>query len=240
LSLSRERWIVGLSLAGVIAAAWLYLWHDAHSMRHPAPVVLTAAMWVVMMAGMMLPSAAPTVLLYASMVRKNTERGTALAPVALFVGGYGLVWAGFGVAAALVHALLEHAALLTPMMELASDRMTGALLVAAGLYQWTPLKNACLSKCRSPVQFLMMHWRPGTAGALRMGMAHGAYCVGCCWMLMLLLFAVGVMELLWVALLTAFVLVEKLLPGGRLASRAAGAALILLGGAVLLRAPTAA
>ena len=198
-------------------------------MMHPAPFALIVAMWIVMMAGMMLPSAAPTVLLYGSMVRKNAERGTALPSVWIFVSGYVLVWAAFGFAAALLQAALEQAGLLTPMMELANPRLTGALLVAAGLYQWTPLKDACLAKCRAPVQFLMTHWRAGRAGALRMGLSHGLYCVGCCWALMLLLFAVGVMNLVWVALIAAFVFVEKLLPAGRLTGRFAGAALIVVG-----------
>jgi predicted metal-binding membrane protein len=167
------------------------------------------------------------------MVRKHAERGSVLPAVWVFVSGYLLVWAGFSLAAALVQAGLEHAALLTPMMESASKWLNGALLVAAGAYQLTPLKDLCLSKCRNPVQFFMTHWRPGTAGALRMGVTHGAYCVGCCWVLMLLLFAVGVMNLAWVAVIAAFVLLEKLLPAGRLVSRLAGAALIALGLAVL-------
>jgi predicted metal-binding membrane protein len=119
------------------------------------------------------------------------------------------------------------------MMASASERLNGALLVAAGVYQLTPLKHLCLSKCRNPVQFLMTHWRPGTTGALRMGITQGAYCVGCCWMLMLLLFAVGVMNLAWVALMAAFVFVEKLLPAGRLTSCCAGVALLVLGLTVL-------
>src|SRR5690606_35995427 len=119
--------------------------------------------------------------------------------------------AAFSFAAVLLQSALEHAALLTPMMTSASRQMSGALLVAAGIYQLTPLKDLCLGKCRNPVQFFMTHWRPGAAGALRMGIAQGAYCVGCCWLLMLLLLAAGVMNLAWVALIAAFVFVEKLL-----------------------------
>ncbi len=198
-------------------------------MMHPAPFALTVLMWVVMMAAMMLPGAMPTVLLYASLVRKNAERGTVLPSTWVFVGGYVLAWAGFGLAAAVLQTMLEQAGLLTPMMSSASRWLTGGLLVAAGIYQLTPLKAACLTQCRNPVQFLMAHWRPGATGALRMGMAHGAYCVGCCWALMLLLFAVGVMNLIWVALIAAFVSIEKLLPAGRLTGRFAGAALIVVG-----------
>lgn len=225
-ALRRDRLIVALSLAAVVGLAWLYLWRMP---MDSAAIALTFVMWVVMMAGMMLPSVAPTVLLYGAMVRKHAERGSVLPAVWVFISGYLLVWAGFSAAAALLQAALEHAALLTPMMASASKRLNGLLLIAAGVYQLTPLKDLCLSKCRNPVQFFMTHWRPGTAGALRMGMAHGAYCVGCCWMLMLLLFAVGVMSLAWVALIAAFVFLEKLLPGGRLTSRFAGVALIAIG-----------
>jgi predicted metal-binding membrane protein len=236
-ALRRDRLVVALSLAGVIELAWIYLWRAAASMHaaeaDPAALALTFAMWVVMMAGMMLPGAAPAVLLYGAMVRKHAERATALPAVGVFVSGYLLVWAAFGVAAALLQAVLANAALLTPMMASAIKPLNGVLFLAAGLYQLTPLKERCLGKCRNPVQFFMTHWRPGTAGALRMGATHGAYCVGCCWMLMLILFAVGVMNLVWVALIAAFVLFEKLLPAGRLTSRLAGGALIVVGLAVL-------
>ena len=198
-------------------------------MMHPAPIALTVLMWVVMMAAMMLPGTLPTVLLYGALVRKNAERGTVLPSTWVFVAGYVLAWTGFGVAAAVLQMMLEQAGLLTPMMSSASRWLTGGLLLAAGIYQLTPLKAACLTQCRNPVQFLMARWHPGATGALRMGMAHGAYCVGCCWALMLLLFAVGVMNLLWVALIAAFVSIEKLLPAGRLTGRFAGAGLIVVG-----------
>jgi predicted metal-binding membrane protein len=249
-ALRRDRLVVALSLAGVVILAWIYLWRATASMHavdggsmamampampamDPAALALTFTMWVVMMAGMMLPGAAPTVLLYGAMVRKHAERAMVLPAVWVFVSGYLLVWAAFSVAAALLQAALENAALLTPMMASASKPLDGALFVAAGLYQLTPLKERCLGKCRNPVPFFMTHWRPGTAGALRMGISHGAYCVGCCWMLMLILFAVGVMNLVGVALIAAFVFIEKLLPAGRLTSRFAGAALIVVGLAVL-------
>lgn len=251
-ALRRDRLVVALSLAGVVALAWLYFWREAASM-HPgsggsmalptsampamdaAGVALIFLMWVVMMAGMMLPSAAPTVLLYAAMVRKHAERGTVLPAVWVFVSGYLLVWAGFSLAATLLQAGLGHAALLTPMMASASKWLNAVLLVAAGVYQLTPLKDLCLSKCRSPVQFFMTHWRPGTAGAFRMGISHGAYCVGCCWMLMLLLFTAGVMNLVWVAVLAAFVFLEKLAPAGLHTSRLAGVVLIVIGLAILVK-----
>lgn len=247
-ALQRDRRVVAVSLVAIVGLAWIYLWREAASMDHTGvdgmgmavmptmdagTLALIFVMWVVMMVGMMLPSAAPTVLLYGALVRKNCERSTVLPAVWVFASGYLLVWAGFSVAATLLQASLEHAALLTPMMASASERLSGLLLVAAGIYQLTPLKEICLNKCRDPVQFFVTHWRPGTGGALRMGMGHGAYCVGCCWMLMLLLFAAGVMNLAWVALIAAFVFVEKLLPAGRLTSRFASVALILSGFIVL-------
>lgn len=246
-ALRRDRRVVALSLLAVVALAWLYLWREAAAMHShmemgmsgmpamdAAGVALVFAMWLVMMAGMMLPSAAPMVLLYGAMVRKHAERGSALPAVWIFVGGYFLVWAAFSVAAALLQALLDHAALLSPMVASSSKPLSAVLLAGAGVYQLTPLKDRCLRNCREPVPFLMTHWRPGPAGALRMGLEHGAYCVGCCWMLMLLLFAVGVMNLAWVAAIAAFVLVEKLLPGARFTSRFAGAALLVLAGVTLL------
>jgi len=183
----------------------------------------------VMMAGMMLPSAAPAILLYGTLVRKNGTRGTTLPGVWIFASAYLLVWTGFSVAATLLQTLLEAASLMTPAMTVASAGLSALALVAAGLYQLTPLKQTCLSKCSHPLQFFVTRWRAGHGGALRMGLEHGAYCVGCCWALMLLLFVAGVMNLAWVALIAAFVFAEKLLPAGRLVSRAAGAVLILSG-----------
>lgn len=236
-ALRRDRLVIALSLAAVVALAWLYLWrHASMPAMDSAALALTFFMWVVMMAGMMLPGAAPTILFYGAMVRKNAERGTVLPAVWVFASGYLLVWTAFSLAAVLLQAVLEHAALLTPGLAFGSNRLSGALLVAAGIYQLTPLKDLCLSKCRNPMQFFMTHWRPGTSGALRMGISQGAYCLGCCWLLMLLLFVVGVMNLAWVAVIAAFVFLEKLLPGGRLTSRLAGVALIVAGSAILVAA----
>lgn len=235
----------------VIALVWLYLWRDARAMSHmdmpgmamegmshPSGAVvltLTFAMWAVMMIGMMLPSAAPTILLYGALVRKNGERGNVLPAVWVFTSGYLFVWTGFSVAAALLQTVLEHSALLTPMMASASATLSAALLIAAGIYQWLPLKEVCLRKCRNPIEFFATRWRAGAPGAFRMGMEHGAYCVGCCWVLMLLLFVAGVMNLLWVALLAGFVLAEKLLPAYKYTSRFASAAFVLAGLVLLFR-----
>jgi len=248
--LRRDRAVVAASLVLVIVLAWFYLWRDAVSMGSMAmpgmadmpgmarasgveAFALTFAMWSVMMVGMMLPGAAPTVLLYSTLVRKNGEQGKVLPGAWIFTGGYLAVWTGFSLFATVLQVALEQASLLTPGMASASKAMTAGILVAAGLYQWLPVKNACLNKCRNPLQFFIARWRPGTGGAFRMGAENGMYCVGCCWVLMLLLFAAGVMNLLWVALIAGFVFVEKLLPAGRFTARFAGTALVLFGAVML-------
>jgi len=246
-TLRRDRRVVTASLVLVVALAWFYLWREAASMSamdmsmpdmprasSTEVFVLTFVMWTVMMVGMMLPSAAPTILLYGAMVRKNSERGTVLPGVWIFTGGYLVVWMAFSLLATALQAALGQASLVTPMMVSASKNMNAAILIAAGIYQWLPIKDACLSKCRNPLQFLVARWRPGTSGAFRMGAESGAYCVGCCWVLMLLLFVAGVMNLLWVALIAAFVFVEKLRPG-KFASGIAGAALVLTGVVLLIK-----
>jgi predicted metal-binding membrane protein len=232
---SGERRLVAASLALVIALAWLYLWQsgaamdDMAAMPHMGGVsafALTFAMWAVMMTGMMLPSAAPAIMLYAALVRKNAERGSALPAAWIFTSGYLAAWTAFSAAAALAQSLLEHAMLMTSTMSVASKGVSGALLLAAGIYQWLPAKEICLRKCRNPLELFTVRWRPGALGAFRMGLEHGLYCVGCCWMLMLLLFAAGVMNLLWVALIAAVIFAEKLLPGARYTSAVAGLALL--------------
>lgn len=237
-----ERWIAFSGLAAVVLLAWTYLWRSAVGMDHaamavgalpraadPGALALTFVMWTVMMTGMMLPSAAPAILLYGAMVRKNLARGTALPALLTFASAYLLVWTGFSAAATALQVLLEQASLMTPTMSLASGKLGALALLAAGLYQFTPLKHACLSKCRHPLQFFITRWRAGPGGALRMGLEHGAYCLGCCWVLMLLLFVAGVMNLAWVALIAAFIFAEKLLRAGRLVAYTAGTLLVLTG-----------
>jgi len=241
-ALRNDRRVALGGLAAVVLLAWFYLWRSAAGMDHaamamsamprtadPSVLALTFVMWTVMMAGMMLPSAAPAILLYGALVRKNGARGTVLPGVWIFAGAYLLVWTGFSVTATLLQTLLESASLLTPAMAAASTGLSALALVAAGVYQLTPLKQTCLNKCRNPLEFFVTRWRAGRAGAFTMGLEHGAYCVGCCWALMLLLFVAGVMNLAWVALIAAFVFAEKLLPAGRLVSHSAGAVLILSG-----------
>ncbi len=198
-------------------------------------VALTFGMWTVMMVGMMLPSAAPTILLYGALVRKNGERGTVLPAVWIFTSGYLVAWTSFSLAAALLQLALEQTALMTPMMVSASRGLSAAILITAGIYQSLPVKEICLRKCRNPIEFFATRWRAGADGAFRMGVEHGMYCVGCCWMLMLLLFVAGVMNLVWVALIAGFVFVEKLLPAEKFTSRFASAALILSGLVLLIK-----
>lgn len=252
--LKRDRAAVVAGLGGVTALAWLYLLHVASSaqgmeamgaavagpqMRAWGAVdfALMLVMWVVMMVAMMLPSAAPMILLFAAVNRREHGRQPVLVPTGLFAASYVLVWAGFAVLATLAQWALHTGALLTAMMDgSASPILGGGLLVAAGLYQWTPLKRACLARCRTPLGFLMAEWRPGAHGALVMGLRHGVYCLGCCWVLMTLLFVGGAMNLLWVAAIAAFVLLEKLAPAGHWVGRVAGTALALWGAWLLLAA----
>jgi len=245
---SRDRVVVLLAIGGITALSWLYLVGLARGMEsgpmsmmglHPWTLVhfgMMFAMWAIMMVGMMLPSATPTTLVYTAVARKASREGTPVAPVAAFVVGYLLVWTLFSFVATLAQWGLERAALLSPMMVSKSPALGGALLVGAGIYQLTPFKDACLEHCRSPAHFIAGHWRPGTPGALRMGLEHGAYCLGCCWVLMGLLFFGGVMNLLWIAAITLFVLLEKVVPYGAGGGRWAGVGMILAGAGVFLSA----
>jgi predicted metal-binding membrane protein len=194
----------------------------------PRALALTALMWWVMMIGMMVPSAAPMILLFGHVQRRQLAAESPQLRVALFTAGYLAAWGAFSVLAAGAQIVLTRLTLLAPM-DLRVTTWLGALFVGlAGVYQLTPIKNVCLRRCRSPAEFLSSHWRPGTAGAFRMGADHGLYCVGCCWLLMGLLFVVGVMNLLWVAAIAAFVIVEKLLPYGETTARVSGLVLLLL------------
>jgi predicted metal-binding membrane protein len=195
-----------------------------------AEVGLLFVMWAVMMVAMMTPSAVPVVLLVAGMNRRRRERGDRPAPTPLFLAGYLLAWTAFSAVAAVVQTALHQSALLSPDMRAIGPWMGSVILVAAGVYQWTPLKRACLRHCRSPLHALAVLWREGRAGAVRMGFVHGLWCLGCCWLLMALLFVAGVMNLLWVAAIAAFVLIEKVAPGGEWAGRATGAVLAAWGG----------
>ena len=237
-ALRRDRALVAGGLITVIAAAWAYTLSGA-GMEMGVPsasslgtLALTFAMWCVMMAAMMLPAAAPTILLFAAVNRKSGERGHPVVPTGMFVAGYILAWGGFSVMATVVQAGLEGGGLLTPMLSSAGAYLGAALLIAAGVYQMTPLKEACLRHCRAPHDFIARRWRKGAAGALRMGLEHGSFCLGCCWVLMGLLFYGGVMSPAWIGGLALYVLVEKLAPAGHWIGRSSGAALIAWGAAI--------
>jgi predicted metal-binding membrane protein len=247
--LRHDRAIIASALALLTALAWLALLQGAGTGMNPAamttwqfppPRVTLApgawsagyaltmlAMWWVMMIAMMVPSAAPMILLYARVVRHAPGQSApqdALGAAAAFAAGYLVCWLAFSMLAVGLQLALERAGLIDGMMMWSTTRsLTAALLLAAGLYQLSPLKSACLDHCRSPAAFLAQHRRPGKRGALHLGLVHGAYCVGCCWVLMLLLFAAGIMNLVWIAGLAILVLGEKLLPfGPRLARLTAG------------------
>jgi predicted metal-binding membrane protein len=189
------------------------------------------AMWSVMMVGMMTPSAAPMVLIYAQVARRSVAPGPAFAPAGWFVAGYLLAWILFSVLAALAQWSLEALALITPMLASASRPFGAVVLIVAGAYQWLPIKDSCLSQCRAPLSFVQRHggFQPQALGSLRLGFVHGMYCIGCCWAFMLLLFVGGVMNLLWIAALMIFALLERLIPGGRMFSRLAGVGAVTAG-----------
>jgi predicted metal-binding membrane protein len=264
--LGRERLPIAVALAGITALAWAYLFLLTHHMAAmpsagptagdvmtgmsgmamttagfrpwtPAYFSVTLAMWWVMMIGMMTPSAAPMILMYDRISRGNRAHGVHAVPTGLFAGAYLAVWGLFSVVATFAQLGLESAAVMAPMQPITSPVFGGALFIAAGLFQLTPLKNACLRRCRSPLSFIMGHWRDGTAGALRLGALHGLYCLGCCWILMTLLFVGGVMNLLWIAIVAIYVLAEKLFPAGALIARLGGAAMIAFGIYLIAAAP---
>lgn len=201
-----------------------------------ADAVFMTAMWAVMMVGMMTPSAAPMILIYARVGRQAEAQGRPFASTAWFAAGYLVAWVGFAVIATAAQFALERAALLTPMMASASPIFGGLVLIAAGLYQWAPLKDRCLSYCQSPLVFIQRHggFRREPRGALLFGLQHGAYCIGCCWALMILLFVGGVMNVLWIAAIAIFVFAEKTVPAGTVLSRIAGTAFLALGLSLML------
>jgi predicted metal-binding membrane protein len=264
--LKRDRLIVAVSLGFITILAWAYLvWlsqgmsmsdaamatmpgmpdmpgMDMSGMALPSWTarlfLVTLAMWTIMMAGMMTPSASPMILLYARVARQATLQGKPFASTGWFAGGYLLSWALFSLVATYAQYMLDTAAFLTPAMSLASRRLGGLLFVIAGIYQWTPLKDSCLRQCRAPLSFIQQHggFKPDIFSSLRLGLQHGLYCVGCCWPLMALLFVGGVMNLAWVAALAVVVLIEKVAPGGQVVSRVAGVASLAAGVLLLYRA----
>ena len=248
----HDRALALLAIAAITVLSWIYLvrmaammttaageraMHAAMGMPEmaawgPAELLMLFLMWAVMMAGMMLPSAAPVIILVIGTYRRRGARARLL--TLAFASGYLVAWTAFSAAAALLQFALHRAALLSPSMAATSALAAGAIFVAAGIYQWLPVKAACLMHCRSPLAFLGSHWREDATGALAMGLHHGLFCIGCCWTLMLLLFAAGVMNLFWVGVIATFVLVEKVARGGARIGRIAGVLLAAWGIWVLL------
>jgi predicted metal-binding membrane protein len=231
-ALRNDRLLVLAALAGMALLAWAYMLHEARSFEQTqvcrcfgmamsgpdtkawsvATITPLFLMWAEMMVAMMIPSAAPMILTFARVSRQRREQARPFVSAGLLLLGYLLVWFAFSLFAALAQWALHGAALLSHMMTSRSQLLGAALLICAGIFQWTPWKRACLSHCRSPLNFLLTEWREGKMGALVMGGRHGAYCTACCWLLMLLLFVAGVMNMLWVAAITLLVLLERILP----------------------------
>jgi len=264
--LRRDRAVVAAALLVLVALAWAYvLWLAADmdmggmDMRgyrmipagrglmmptaapwQPIEFVFVFAMWAVMMLGMMAPSAAPMILIYARVGRQAALQRKPFAATSWFAGGYLLAWIGFALVATSAQWALERSGWLTPSMTAASATFSGWVLIAAGLYQWTPIKDVCLRQCQAPWQFIQRHggFRADATGSLALGARHGAYCIGCCWVLMTLLFVGGVMNALWIALLMIFVLLEKVVPAGRLISRVSGTGFLAAGAWLIANQPS--
>lgn len=230
--LSTRDKLVLLGGVGVITAlCWAYMIYMAWAMAHMDIVAMwmppragTRAwgmydfwmlflMWSAMMTAMMAPAITPFVLIYAAVAKRRKHQGQPYVPTAVFLSGYLASWVLFSVVISLIQWSLHGSGLLDPVMNSQSQLMSGLVLVLAGVYQWTLWKDVCLHQCRTPLNFVMTHWREGPGGALRMGLSHGVYCIGCCWALMAVFFAVGVMNILWMALISLFVLTEKFLGG---------------------------
>jgi predicted metal-binding membrane protein len=244
--LKRDRWIVLAALTATALLAWGYMVHEARAMNltgmcccagmsmsgpdigpwSTATLVPLFLMWAEMMVAMMLPSATPMILTFAKVQRNRREQERPFVATGVFALGYLVVWTGFSAVAAVLQWVLHAKALLSPMMVGTSPILGGVLLIAAGFFQWSPIKNACLASCCSPLNFLMTGWREGKWGAFAMGLKHGVFCAGCCWFLMLLLFVAGVMNIWWIAILTVLVLLEKMVPRGLLLGKIAGVVFI--------------
>lgn len=255
--LRRERAVIAAGLAAMAALAWLYVWQGAGMgmsalamttlslFPHLQPDVagqmadgwaIVISMWWVMMVAMMTPSASPLILIYARVMRHHDRsRQGAYFGSLMLLAGYLAVWLAFSVVAAAFQKALQPAGFISEMMLWSrSAGLSASVLLAAGLYQFSPVKQACLAQCRHPVQFLNAHWRPGKIGSFTLGIRHGAFCVGCCWATMLLLFVGGVMNLIWIAALTLFVLAEKVLPTGAKIGRWSGGILVIWAVATLV------
>jgi predicted metal-binding membrane protein len=250
--LKKDRFLVLGGLFILCVLAWLYIIYlyrqmvvmdmDALFFAMPmtpewstADFALLFLMWFVMMIAMMTPSVAPLILIFAMVNRQRKQQHSPFVSTGYLFSGYFLVWAAFSLIATLLQWLLQHISLLNPEMETTSKILGSFILIAAGIFQFTPLKQKCLSYCRTPIDFIHRSWKEGKKGALVMGIENGLYCLGCCWILMILLFVSGIMNLLWIAIIALFVLIEKVLPQAKWISFTAGVALVVYGAIVLLR-----
>lgn len=246
LGTGRGRVPVWIGLAAIVALSWVYLARmnadmsgmmggmAHHAMARPGPglseLILAVLLWSAMMVAMMVPTTIPAVSLFTTLSPRRNPANATSTMTALFVAGYVVAWIGYAVAAALAQWMLQRGALLTPMAESASGALSAAILVGAGVFQFTPVKEACLTKCRTPLAFFLAEWRDGKAGAFVLGLRHGRYCVVCCWALMAVMLMVGAMNLIWMALFTVFLLGEKVAPARWQISRISGAILVAWGG----------
>lgn len=250
--LKKDRFITLTALFLICVLAWLYIIYlynqmypmNMDSLFFAMPMtpqwswtdfVLLFLMWFVMMIAMMAPSVSPLVLIFTLLNRKRQQHQNPYVPSGYLLSGYFLVWAAFSLFATLLQWLLQQVALLNPEMVTTSKLLGGIILIMAGMFQFTPLKNTCLRNCRSPIGFIHQHWKDGKSGALRMGIQNGIYCLGCCWILMILLFVSGIMNILWITIISLFVLIEKVLSSIKFISPIAGIALITYGIIVLLQ-----
>jgi predicted metal-binding membrane protein len=250
--LQRDRYIISGGLIFISLLSWAYIIYlyrqmvvmDMDALFFSMPMspawaftdfILLFLMWFVMMIAMMAPSVAPLILLFAMASRQRKLQQAPFVPTIYLLSGYFIVWAAFSLAATSLQWLLQHISLLNPEMKTTNKVLSGLVLIAAGIFQFTPLKNKCLQCCRTPIDFIHRNWKEGKAGALRMGLESGWYCLGCCWALMALLFVTGIMNILWIALIACFVLIEKIAANAKWVSIIAGILLIVYGVIFLLR-----
>ena len=249
--LKRDRFIVIGGMVIISLLCWwyiIYLYRQMVQMNMDSPFfampmtahwagsdfILMFLMWMIMMIAMMTPSVAPLILIFARVNRQRRQQQNPYIKTAYLFTGYFLVWTGFSLVATLLQWALQQVSLLSPEMITTSKILSGIILIAAGVFQFTPLKNKCLSNCRSPLEFIYRNWKEGKKGAIRMGIQNGIYCVGCCWVLMILLFVTGIMNLLWVALIAVFVLIEKIAAKPKWVSYISGVVLIIYGFRILI------
>jgi predicted metal-binding membrane protein len=249
--LKKDRLIIIVGLFIICVLSWLYIIYlyrqmypmnmDAMFFAMPMSAKWTATdfvllflMWFVMMVAMMMPSVAPLILIFAGINRQRRQVQNPFVPTGYLLSGYFSVWLIFSLLATVLQWLMQHLSLLNPDMIITSKIVGGIILIAAGLFQFTTLKQRCLYNCQTPIKFIHKHWQEGRAGAFRMGVKNGLFCLGCCWILMILLFVSGIMNLLWIAIIAGFVFAEKIFSGTKLVSYISGVALIIYGAFVLL------